>query len=600
MSNDRQQIATLSLKDTSSPIVPEFQEEENRSTSIPLSFGQERIWLHEQSASGSSIYNIPVAYHLTGKLNVRVLEQSLAEIVKRHKIMQATFSKVDGYPVQVIAPEVAVRLSVIDLQSLPLDQREAQAQKLATVEAQQSFDLTQYPLWRFQLLRLGEEKHILLVTLHHIISDRWSLVVFMQELADLYTAFLTGNPYPLTELPKQYADFAISQRNWLNGQRWESQLAYWQKQLAGNISALKLPTDQTRPLISTYKGARQSFVLNNNLTEALKVLSEREDVTLFMTLLTAFQMLLYQYTQQEDMLICSPVAGRHRFQTKKLIGYFTNILPMRTYLGGNPTFQELLVRVRLMVLGAYKNLDLPFQAIADLPNLVRTPLTRGFFALQPTASQTPDLPGVTVDFEDIPNGTANFDFSLFMEETGETLTGLVDYKTDLFKATTISEMLEHFQSLLETLVANPDQPLLTLPIWRESEPEPTESYGKPKEEIPYVAPQKEIERKIAKVWKEVLQLEKVSIHSNFFELGGHSLAIARVVSKLREIFDKEISVIDLFQYASISEMAQYLSQNNDGTKSAFRQIQTNAQRQKNAIKLHKKMMKQKRNKKTNK
>jgi acyl carrier protein len=552
----------------------------------PLSLPQERLWFHEQSVPGSSIYNIPVAYTLTGWLNLTALEQSLREIVQRHEVLRTTFSIVNGQPIQLISPEVEVTLPLIDLQKLPPQQRQAQAQQLAEEEAQQPFDLILEPLWRFKLLRKDEGEHLLLVTVHHIISDRWSLVVFMQELATLYEAFLSQKSSPLADLPKQYADFAISQREWLSGKKWESQLAYWEQHLTGNVPPLELPIDQERPPVPTYRGARQSVTLDKKVTEELKKLSASAETTLFMTLLAAFQMLLYKYTKQEDMLICSPIAGRHRFQTKDMIGYFINILPLRTNLGGDPNFGEILGQVRQVVLGAYRNLDLPFQAIADLPNLARTPLTRGFFALQPAASQTPDLPGVKVSFQDIPNGTANFDFSLCLEETGETLTGFVDYKIDLFDATTITEMLEHFQRLLESLVANREQRLSSLPSLRETE---LVTPKKIEVEATYVAPQKEIERTIALVWQEVLQIEKVGIHHNFFELGGQSLAIARVVGKLQEIFHRKISVVDLFQYPTISAMSQYLSQEDRGT-TALKQIQNNAQRQKQAIARRKQLM----------
>jgi acyl carrier protein len=554
----------------------------------PLSLAQERLWFHEQSVPGSSIYNIPVAYTLTGWLNLTALEQSLREIVQRHEVLRTTFSIVNGQPIQLIFPELEVTLPVIDLQKLPPQQGQAQAQQLAEEEAQQPFDLIIGPLWRFKLLRKDEGEHLLLVTLHHIISDRWSLVIFMQELATLYEAFLSQKSSPLADLPKQYADFAISQREWIEGKKWESQLAYWEQHLTGNVPPLELPIDKERPLVPTYRGARQSLVINKKVTEELKKLSAREETTLFMTLLAAFQMLLYEYTKQEDMLICSPIAGRHRFQTKDTIGYFINILPLGTNLGGDPNFGEILGQVRQVVLAAYRNLDLPFQAIADLPNLARTPLTRGFFALQPAASQTLDLPGVKVSFQDIPNGTANFDFSLCLEETGETLTGFVDYKIDLFDATTITQMLEHFQRLLESLVANPNQRLSSLPSLRETE---LVTPKKIEVEPTYVAPQKEIERTIALVWQEVLQIEKVGIHHNFFELGGQSLAIARVVGKLQEIFHRKISVVDLFQYPTIRGMSQYLSQE-DRETTALKQIQNNAQRQKQALARRKQLMQQ--------
>ena len=592
MLNIYQELTDLSSEEKSEVVTAGLQEQNNQPKYVHLSLAQQRLWFHEQSAPGSSIYNIPVAYKFRGSLNPVALEQSLRAIVQRHEILRTTFITVNGQPVQAIYPEVDVTLPAIDLGEMPPDQREAQKQRLVTQEAQQPFNLSIGPLWRFKLLRLAQEEHLLLLTIHHIVSDRRSLIILMQELAAHYEAFLTGKPSGLPELPRQYADFAIAQRQWLEGAKWESQLAYWKQQLAGNVPALELPIDKSRPLVPTYQGARQSFVINQNLTEELKKLSAREDVTLFATLLAAFQMLLYQYTKQEDMLLCSPVAGRHRFQTKELIGYFINILPLRTNLGGNPSFRELLGRERQVLAGAYKNLDLPWQTITEFPHLVRTPLTRGFFALQPAASQVPDFPGVKVSFQDIPNGTANFDLSLFIEETGETLTGLLDYKTDLFDATTIAQMLEDFQILLESLVANSEQRLSSLPSLRETALVQSTALSKPEVEATYVAPQKEIERTIAAVWQEVLQIEKVGIHHNFFDLGGQSLAIARVIGKLQEVFAKKLSIVDLFQYPTISSMAQYLSREENSMPSGFQQIHNNARRQKEALERRKQLMKQ--------
>jgi len=570
--------------------VQTLQKKASQPKFAPLSLAQQRLWLHEQSEPGSVIYNISVAYQLIGPLNEAILRQSLTEIVRRHETLRTIFAIVDAQPVQVISAEIALQFPVINLQDLPPTEREAESQRLAHEDARQPFDLTQGPLWRFKLLHLTEDHHVLLLTIHHIISDRWSIHLLMQELTTLYAAGLDGKPSPLTELPHQYADFAIWQRQWLEGEKQESQLAYWQQQLGGSIAPLQLPIDQTRTLVSTYSGARQSLVLSSSLTTALKALSEQEKVTLFMTLLAAFQMLLYQYTQQEDMVLCSPIAGRHRFQTKELIGYFINVLPMRTDLSGNPSFRDLLGRVRKVVSATYKNLDLPFQTITDLPNLVRMPLTRGFFALQPSVNQ---LTGITSSFEDIHNGTANFDLSLFMEEKGDTLTGLLDYKTDLFNATTITQMLEHFQALLESLVANPDQALSSLPRLREIEDHPATITQSPSElAATYVAPQKEIEQTIATVWQEVLQLEKVGIHHNFFELGGHSLAVARTLSKLRQIFAKEISIVDLFRYPTISGMAQFLSQDESEAQSDIQQVHDSARRQKEALKRRQQFMKQ--------
>jgi acyl carrier protein len=559
-----------------------------------LSLAQERLWFHEQSERGTAIYNIPVAYHLSGEVNVGVLEESLREIIQRHEVLRTKFGTVDGQPVQIISEVTEWTLPVIDLTSLPAADRESKLKQLTTEEGQKPFSLTDGLLWRFQLILLERSQSVLLVNIHHIVSDRWSLHLLMQEAAVNYQALIEGQKPQLAPLPKQYADFAKEQQQWLQSPKGLAQVGYWERQLAGNLAPLQLPSDRPRQFGTSYQGARQSLELSPNLTTALKQLSDRLGVTLFITLLSAFQTLLYQYTQQEDMLVCSPVAGRHRFQTKELIGYFINILPLRSNLSGDPTLIQLMDRVGKVVLGAYKNLDIPFQAIADLPNLVRTPLTRGFFALQPPATDRLTWPGIDVDWEDIPNGTANFDLSLFIEEKGDILTGWVDYKTDLFEPNTIEEFLKRFAALLESLVANPEQHLSGLPSFKTVEVSVgvslCDSTYRPQTESVYVAPQKEIERTIASVWQAVLHIDQVSIEQNFFDLGGHSLLVAKVISQLREKFNRDLSTIDLFQYPTIKAMAQYLSQENDVGRSAWQEIQDNAQRQKR----RQQMMKQRR------
>jgi len=417
---------------------------------LPLSFGQQRLWYLAQLSPESSVYNLPKALRFTGPLNVPALGQSIGEIVQRHEILRTTFPAVEGQPVQVISSDIPVQLRVMDLRELCGTERQAEVQRLASEEAQQPFNLAQGPLLRVTLWQLGEEEHLFLLTVHHIVFDGWSFNVFCQELAALYDAFSTATPSSLLALPIQYADFAHWERQWLPHEVLESQLAYWKQQLGGSVPALALPIDRPRSQGQTSQGARRSLVLPQNLTEALKALSQREESTLFMTLLAAFQTLLYGYTGQEDILVCSPVAGRHRSATKELIGYFTRLLPMRTDLSGNPSFRDVLGRVRRVVSEAYEHQDLPLQRLADFPNLVCTPLTRGMFLLQ-TPSQLPELAGLIASFVDVHNGTAAFDLSLSMEETGATLRGVLEYKTDLFGVTTISQMTRHFQTLLRRL-----------------------------------------------------------------------------------------------------------------------------------------------------
>jgi amino acid adenylation domain-containing protein len=351
--------------------------------------------------------------------------------------------------------------------------RQAEVQRLATAESQQRFDLTQAPLIRVRLLRLAETEHVLLVTMHHIVADGWSLGVFWHELAALYNAYAGGNPVPLPALPIQYADFAAWQREWLQGEVLEAQLAYWKQQLAGARPVLELPADHPRPVMQTYRGARQWQVLPKRLAHELQALSQREGSTLFMTLLAAFTTLLSRYTGQEDILVGCPVANRNSGELEGLIGCFVNTLGLRTDLSGDPSFRELLRRVREFTLGAYAHQDLPFEKLVEAlqpeRDLNRHPLFQVMFVLQNTPMPVLKLPTLTLNPLEIEKGTAKFALTLFMTESDEGLVGLWEYKTDLFEPATITRMLGHFQTLLEGIVAQPGQSISTLPLLTEHE-----------------------------------------------------------------------------------------------------------------------------------
>ncbi|MEG3936130.1 amino acid adenylation domain-containing protein [Microcoleus sp. B13-B4] len=446
-----------------SPILPV-----PRDGDLPLSFAQARLWLLAQLEPDSPAYNIPATFRLTGLLNVTALSQSLSEIVRRHEVLRTTFPSVDGQPKQVISLHTALTLPVIDLRELPPDQGLSEAQRLATEEAQQPFDLATGPLFRVKLLHLKEAEYMLLVTIHHIVYDGWSDDIFLREVAALYDAFSTGKPSPLPELPIQYADFAHWQREWLQGEVLESQRDYWKQQLNGSLPILQLPTDYPRPPVQTYQGEYQSLDLPENLTKALKDVSQQEQVTLFMTLLAAFQTFLYRYTGQEDMIVGTPIAGRNQMEAEGLIGFFVNTLALRTYLGGNPSFPELLGRVREVALGAYAHQDLPFEKLVEElqpeRDRSRTPLFQVMFVLQNTPTSALELPGLTVNSLKIKNGTAKFDLTLFMIETAQGLRASLEYNTALFNSATITRMLGNFQTLLEGIVANCQQRLSDLPL----------------------------------------------------------------------------------------------------------------------------------------
>ncbi len=441
--------------------------------SAPLSFAQQRLWFLNQLNPENPVYNIPIAIHFKGLLDVKALEQSLGEIVQRHQSLRTTFTNVNGQPLQVIAPYLNWTLPTIDLRELSETERQQQSQRLLIESLEQPFDLETGPLLRGVLQRLGEIDHILLLTIHSIVGDDWSLGIFLQELASLYEAFSNGLPSPLVELPIQYTDFAIWQHKWLQSKVLESHLSYWKQQLGGELPVLELPTDRMRPSVQTYRGARQSLNLPKDLTNALKSLSQQSGVTLLTTMLAAFNILLYRYTAQEDILVGSPIANRNQHQVEGLIGLFANNLVMRTNLSGNPSFRELLSQVQEVVLSAYSHQDLPFEKLVEelqtKQDFSRSPLFQVKFALQSQQVSALELPGLSLNAIEIESKTAKFDLTLEAQESSAGINGWFEYNTDLFDADTISRMIGNWQVLLEGVVAQPDQQISHLPILTEAE-----------------------------------------------------------------------------------------------------------------------------------
>ncbi|MCA1628273.1 MAG: condensation domain-containing protein, partial [Acidobacteria bacterium] len=426
--------------------------------SYPLSFAQERLWFIHQLESRSSAYNVFYARRLRGRLNIAALEQSLSEIVRRHEALRTVFVEKDGQPAQVITPPQPLPLARADLSAFTGDEQEAEVERLAKEEFCRPFDLEHAPLIRATLLRLDEDEHVVLLTMHHIISDGWSLGVFSRELMTLYQAFSGGNPSPLPELPIQYADFAVWQKEWLKGEVLEKQMAYWREQLGGNPPVLELPADRPRPAIHSFRGARQTVVLPMGLTASLKELSRQEEATLFMTLLAAFKTLLHRYTGQTDVLVGSPIAGRNRAEIEPLIGFFVNTLALRTDLSGNPTFRELLGRVRKVALDAYGNQDVPFEKLVEElqpeRKLSYQPMFHIIFALQNTPQETIEAAGLTLHPQKSENETAKFDLILDMAEVEGGMRATVEYSTDLFDHPTIARLLQHFHTLLAGIAAD--------------------------------------------------------------------------------------------------------------------------------------------------
>ena len=433
-----------------------------------LSFAQQRLWFLDQFAPGSPTYNVPAVFRLAGRLDARSLERSLNEIVRRHAILRTSFATAGSKPVQIVLPTLTIEMPRLDLGGFDGAVREAEASRLMREESLRPFDLTRGALLRARLLRLGAEEHVLLLTLHHIVADGWSLSVLLRELTALYAADSADEPAPLPELPIQYTDFAHWERERLQGEFLETRLAYWKRQLDSMPPALLLPTDYPRPAMQTFRGARREFVLTPELSESLKSLSRREGCTLFMTLLAAFQTLLYRYTAQEDITVGTSFNNRSRVETEPLIGVFINTLVLRTDLSGGPSFRELLGRVREVTLEAHAHQDLPFERLVEElqpeRELSHSPLFQVMFILQNAPAAALELPGLSVTLADVHNGTAKFDLLLSMVEDVGRLGGSLEYSSDLFDAATIDSLLGHFRTLLEAAAAEPDCAIGALPI----------------------------------------------------------------------------------------------------------------------------------------
>ena len=458
-----EQLQQQDLELSAPPIFPRAKNE-----NLPLSYAQQRLWFLDQFEPNSPSYNIPVVLRLVGNLNQAALEQSLQEIIHRHEALCTNFVTLNGQATQIIQTQTNWTVSVVEYQHLPTTEQESALQQLAQQQATQPFDLASQALLRATLVVLKETEHILLVCMHHIVSDAWSMGVFVQELAVLYNAYSQGQSPPLTPLPIQYADFAIWQRQWLQGDILQSQLNYWQQQLKDAPALLSLPTDRPRPAVQTFAGAYQQFALSQELTQKLTQLSQQQGVTLFMTLLAAYDTLLYRYTGQSDILVGSPIANRDRSEIEGLIGFFVNTLVMRTNLAGNPSFSELLTRVREMAMEAYTYQNLPFEMLVEAlqpeRDLSHTPLFQVMFVLQNAPMSQIELTGLTVTPLSAEGATAKFDLTLSMQNTAAGLVGVWEYNTDLFDASTIERMSSHFVTLLEGIIVNPEQQISQLPL----------------------------------------------------------------------------------------------------------------------------------------
>lgn len=605
-----------------------------RDRPIPLSHGQRQIWLHSALHPGALPYNEPFSLRLRGPLDVPALRRALDELVRRHEILRSVVAVVGGEPVQHILPPAPLELPLVDLTALPPEARWARAVALATDEARRPFDLARGPLLRATLVRLDEADHALFVVIHHLLMDGVSVFdVLPKELSALYQAFAAGRPSPLPERAIHYADYAVWQREQQLSGALQPQLDYWKRQLA-DLPTLALPTDRPRPSEPTFAGARRCISLSRELTRRLKALAREQGVTLFVVLLSAFKAMLYRYARQDEIVVGTSASCRNPPETEDMLGFFLNTLVLRTDVRGDPTFRELLGRVKAVSQAALSNQDVPFASVVQAVQAKRVPgqnpLFQVAFVLEPPA---PALdPGWTLSQLDVDTGTSKFDLTLELDEREDGIIGRIEYSTALFDARTIERMAGHFEALLEGASRDVELRLSALPLLTlgEDEPpasviqqvevrghrrEPGEIAGGPGEPpsaregdrrgppapvelrpegAPVAASRGSLEQRLIALWQDVLGVEGVGVHDNFFDLGGHSLLLVRLHERVRESFGSDVAIVDLFARPTVAELAAFLARQS-GRGSDLSEADARALKQREILKRKKQAAKSRQN-----
>ena len=433
-----------------------------------LSFSQERLWFLHQLDPESPAYNITAAFQLVGSLHRDALEAAFNGVLARHEVLRTRIRSEDGRPALDVVSDITCNIPVTSLDGMVATAEDKQVVRILQEAARRPFDLARDCLLRANLFRLAQDDHILLLSVHHIASDAWSMRNLFHEVAEFYDAAVAGRPPQVPPLPVQYADYAWWQRQALRGKTLEQHLHYWKKQLSGSLPVLDLPTDHVRPVRKQYSGARESFVLNASLSAELRRLGLQHDATLFMTLLAAFQILLCRYTGQHDVIVGTPAANRNRQEIENLIGFFVNTLVLRTDLSGDPVFGEVLKRVRRVALQAYSHQDFPFEKlVAEVHperSLSHSPLFQVLMVFHSQSGKPLSLPGLAVQQLQLHDGTAKFDLALVVRDTGHSITGWIEYASDLFEPTTIRRMVSHYHVLLESAVTSPNGSVSSLEL----------------------------------------------------------------------------------------------------------------------------------------
>ena len=541
-----------------------------RNQHIPLSFNQERLWLLNQLKPNSSSYNIPFAFHISGELCIDFLEKSIQILLQRHESLRTTFTlDVSNKAIQVINNLPDEVLQFIDLTSQSSSDSEEKATKLIRQEAQSSFDLSKGPLFRVKLLKISDLEYILLINVHHIVFDGWSEGVLFREISTLYGALCAQEAPQLGLLSIQYADFAAWQRDWLQSDFRQALLNYWSRNLKDQPQELALPINYSRSVDEPKRSSYEAFQISKELTSSLKKLARQERATLFPTLLAAFKVLIYCYTEQSDILVCTPTANRNRSDLKGLIGYFVNLLVLRTDLSERPSFSELIKRVKQSVSGASAHQDLPVQELATCLEKTQAPLSQILFALQNTPQTSLTLYGLKVRKIDIDNGMADFDLFLSLTEESGIINGVLKYNSNLFKKDTIELLLQRYEHILKAVIANPKSSIdELLPLTSEEYKELAAMRANNKATVlqtqtiqqQYLAPRNKLEEQLVSIWQDVLNLKRIGVRDNFFELGGKSLLAVEVFARIEAAFGQNLPLATLLQASTVEDLAKVLCQ----------------------------------------
>ena len=539
---------------------------------FPATIAQQGFWFLDQLDPGNPAYNIAVRFRLRGPLRIATLRQAFQEIVQRHETLRTTFAIVNGDLAQVISSSATIEPEVMDLTGLPRAERDAEADRRAEEEACKRFDLSVLPLIRAVVLRLDEQDFMLLVTVHHIVSDGWSIGIISHELGRLYDEISRGIVSSLPVLAIQYGDYSLWQQKWLRKAELDDQLAYWKQHLAG-VAQLDLPTDRPRASHQTFRGRIDSILLSRELTDALRDVSNRLGSTMFMTSLAALKMLLHRYSGQVDICVGSLVAGRNRVETEPLIGLFVNPIVLRTDLSGNPLFSDLVLRVRETVLGAMSNQDLPFlrliEELRPKRDPSRHPIFQVNFIYQRDFVRPMEFSDITLTAVPSKSPGAIYDLNFFMVERADGWRASCEYNTGLFEATTIQRMLRQFQALLEGVVTDSARQIAAFPLLTNEDQrrvfilpplgDTNDSSGASSLHVNSgTEPRDEIEKSLLKIWRKLLGVQDISVTENFFESGGHSLMAAKLLSQVERTFGKRMFLVEFLKAPTIEHLASQL------------------------------------------